>query len=288
MMSKLRNSLFMVLSFLLLLSCSSGEPTKKIKIGYTNWADCIAITYLAKSVLVDQGYDVDLLNADVAPIFASLSSKKIDLFLDVWLPVTHNDYMNRYAGKIEMLGTIYDEAYVGLVVPAYVPINTIDELNAHKERFDSKIVGIDAGSGTMKITEEVIAAYGLDFNLLTSSGSAMTASLKRAVDDKKWIVFTGWTPHWMFERYKLKMLKDTKNLYGKAESINAITWTGFQTKDPFAAKLISNIRLNNEEMASLMAVLEVSKMSEEETVKEWMKGRTALIESWIPTTVQGE
>lgn len=58
-----------------------------------------------------------------------------------------------------------------------------------------------------------------------------------------------------------------------------IAWKGFREKDPFAAQLISNIRLSDEEIASLMAALEGSKTTEEATVKAWMKDHAALIES---------
>lgn len=286
MMTKLKNIALAALSLLLLVSCGNSPAEKKIKIGYTNWADCIAITYLTKEVLTEQGYDVELLNADVAPIFASISTKKIDVFMDAWLPVTHKDYMDRYGNRLDTLGEVYKEARIGLVVPDYVPISRIEELNADKERFGAKIVGIDAGSGIMKVTNDAIAAYQLDFNLLTSSGPGMTASLKRAIDDGEWVVVTGWTPHWMFERFKLKVLEDPKGVYGNAESIRSIAWKGFREKDPFAAQLISNIRLSDEEIASLMAALEGSKTTEEATVKAWMKDHAALIESWIPVSVQ--
>ena len=43
---------------------------------------------------------------------------------------------------------------VSLVIPDYVTINSIEELNAEKERFSGQIVGIDAGAGIMKATDQ--------------------------------------------------------------------------------------------------------------------------------------
>ncbi len=53
----------------------------------------------------------------MAPIFASLTRKKADVFMDVWLPVTMHDYMEQYGDKLEVIGNVYDNARIGLVVP---------------------------------------------------------------------------------------------------------------------------------------------------------------------------
>lgn len=47
------------LSFLLLLtSCSGKKDDKTISIGYINWDDGIALTYLTEVILEQQGYHV--------------------------------------------------------------------------------------------------------------------------------------------------------------------------------------------------------------------------------------
>ena len=185
-------------ALLLLVSCTNSDvDKKKVKIAYANWLEGIAMSHLAKVVLEEQGYEVELQNADLAPIFVSMSGKKSDVFLDAWLPITMKDYLNQYGDSLEFLGEVYGEARVGLVVPQYVTINSIDELAANKDRFSSEIVGIDAGAGIMKTTDKAISAYGLDgYTLMTSSSSTMLASLKKAMDKGEWIVITGWTQHW--------------------------------------------------------------------------------------------
>ena len=107
------------------------------------------MTNLAKVILEDQGYRVTLKNADIAPIFTSVASGKADVFMDAWLPVTHADYMEQYGDRLETLGTVYEHAKLGLVVPEYVTIRSIEDLNAHKDQFKGEIIGIDAGAGLM-------------------------------------------------------------------------------------------------------------------------------------------
>ena len=265
------------------VSCGDSGKNKKISIAYANWAEGIAITNLAKAIFEDQGYDVKLLNADLAPIFTSISRKKADIFMDVWMPVTMEDYMKQYGDKLETIGDIYDSARIGLVVPDYVTINSIEELNAEKERFSGQIVGIDAGAGIMKTTDKAIGDYGLDgYKLLTSSSSTMLASLQKAMEKEAWIVITGWTPHWMFDRYPLKFLHDPKGTYGNVESIYVVGWKGFTEKDPFAAKFFSNIKFTTEEISSLMKALKDARMDEEDLVRKWRDEHRELVESWIP------
>lgn len=282
MNNKIRNNIVVLLAIFLFASCWNEGNNRKIKIAYANWAEGIAMTYLAKEILQEQGYDVELLNADVAPIFTSLSRKKADVFMDVWLPVTMIDYIEQYGDKLEIIGGVYDEARIGLVVPEYVTINSIDELNAQKQRFGSKIIGIDAGAGIMRATEDVIEDYNLDYVLMTSSGPAMTASLKKAIDRNEWIVVTGWTPHWMFDRFKLKILQDPKNIYGNAEKIYTVTWKGFPEKDPFATQLFKNIRLTDEQISSLMTAMEETEKTEKEAARKWIDEHRELVDSWIP------
>lgn len=59
-----------VLSALLLLaSCTNSDPNKKkVKIAYANWLEGIAMSHLAKVVLEEHGYEVELQNADL-PLF---------------------------------------------------------------------------------------------------------------------------------------------------------------------------------------------------------------------------
>ena len=139
------------LSFLLLLaSCSGKKDDKTISIGYINWDDGIALTYLTEVILGTTRLSCRFLkNADPAPIYATMARGKVDLLMDAWLPATQADYMKQYGKNLEILGKIYPDARIGLVVPDYVDIHSIEQLNANKEKFGGEIIGIDAGAGIM-------------------------------------------------------------------------------------------------------------------------------------------
>jgi len=67
--------------------------------------------------------------ADAGPIFSGVSDGSIDFFLDAWLPVTHESYEETYGEDYEDLGFNFEGARIGLVVPTYVDIDSIAELN---------------------------------------------------------------------------------------------------------------------------------------------------------------
>jgi glycine betaine/proline transport system substrate-binding protein len=109
----------------------------------------------------------------------------------------------------------FSDATTGLVVPTYVTINSIEELNANKDKFKGEIIGIGGGAGLHRNTIKAIDVYDLDYDQVTSSGPAMVASLEKAIRDKEWIVVTGWKPHFKWAQHDLKYLKDPKGVISK-------------------------------------------------------------------------
>jgi len=102
----------------------------ELEIGYVNWAEGVAMTNLVQALLIDEAnYSVEITMADAGPIFSGVSDGSIDFFLDAWLPVTHASYQEQYGDTYEDLGYNFEGARIGLVVPTYVDIDSIDELN---------------------------------------------------------------------------------------------------------------------------------------------------------------
>ena len=265
-------NLSLIVAFMMMFAdCSNSSKDKKlVSIGYVNWSEGIAMSYLAKVMLESKGYDVMLRNADIAPIFVSMAAGKVDVFMDSWLPATHADYIKKYGDNLETLGVAYKNARMGLVVPSYVTISSIEELNGYKDEFRNEIIGIDVGAGLMNETERVIQEYPVELTLKPSSGATMVAFLQKSIENKEWIVVTGWTPHWMFSRYDLKFLDDPQKQYGDAEHIQIMATKGFSEKDPYAAAFFRNFSLDNEQLSELMDLVEGNPMHEEEEVKIWL------------------
>lgn len=282
----------LILAIGVLSGCSSttgsSNNDKKskgtVKLVYVNWAEGIAMTNLVSAILQDKmGYKVDMKQGDVGMVFTSLSSGDMDVFLDGWLPVTHKDYMDKYQDKLEKLGVNFENAKIGLVVPSYMNINSIEELNGIKDELGGKIVGIDAGAGIMKATNRAIKEYNLNYELLEGSGATMTAMLKKAEDKKEPIVVTGWKPHWKFATWDLKFLDDPKKVFGESENIYTITRTGFGKDMPEVAQFLKNFKMNDQQLGSLMGdIKDNSSKKPIEVAREWIKNNEELVNSWIP------
>lgn len=259
-----------------------GDASKKVKLGYVNWAEGIAMTNLAKVVLEEKmGYKVEMTEADPGVIFTSLAEGDTDAFLDGWLPVTHKSYMDKYKDKLLDLGISFKGAKIGLVVPKDTDINSIEELKANKDKFNGKIIGIDAGAGIMETTKKAVSEYGLDMELMEGSEPAMLTMLKDAIDKKEPIVITGWSPHWKFSKWDLKFLEDPKNVYGKAEDIHKLARLDLDKDKPEVAEFLKNFTMDEKQLGDLMAAIADGKKPSE-AAKEWMNNNEDVVNSWIP------
>lgn len=222
-----------VLSILLFAVSSTFADTKPtLKIGYVEgWDDSVATSNVAARIIETRlGYPVQLVPVAAGVMWQGVARGDLDATLSAWLPTTQGAYWDQFKAKVVNLGVNFPDARLGLVVPAYVNAKTIEDLNADKTEFGARIVGIDAGAGLMRKTGDVLKVYRLDYTLMPSSGSAMTAELARAIHANKPIVVTGWAPHWMFAKWNLRFLEDPKRVYGAAEHVDSVANPGLEAK----------------------------------------------------------
>lgn len=135
-----------IISSILMTSCIINP--NKISIAYPNWAEGIAVTHLAREILVEQGFQVELLNADIAPIFTSLARGKTDVFLDSWLPVTHKPYFEKYQGKFEILGQVFDSARTGFSKEHPFAAELLGNIHLTDRQISSLMSAIEQTRGT--------------------------------------------------------------------------------------------------------------------------------------------
>ncbi|GAA0607589.1 hypothetical protein GCM10009001_26140 [Virgibacillus siamensis] len=252
--------------------------TKEVELATDTYLSNIGATHLVKLLLEEVGYDVTVTSTDVGIEFSGLADGSSDASVGLWLPTTHASYWEKYKDKLDKISMVTEKVELGLTVPSYMEdIDTIEDLANNKnnigKKLDWTITGISPGAGEMKLTKnEVMPAYGLDENweLQSSSGPTMAAALTRAIDNKEPIVVTLWTPHWTFNKFDLKILKDPKNKYGDPDNVYSASRKGFKEDSPLAYKIIKAFRLTKKQNQNIMLNIQ-NGMSNEDAAKEFLK-----------------
>ncbi|WP_234028604.1 glycine betaine ABC transporter substrate-binding protein [Lentibacillus sp. Marseille-P4043] len=261
---------------------SETDEVQTIKMGQINWAENVAVTNMWKVILEDEGYDLELKLLDMGAQMAGVANGDLDVSPEVWLPIQDASYLERYQDEANFSEeSWYDNAKVGLVVPEYMEdINSIEDLNAHKDEFEGEITGFEPGAGTMVVTGEMIDEYDLDFELIQSSESAMIASIGKAIDNNKPIVAPLWSPHRVFSEMDLKYLDDPKKTYGEAEKIYHATRHGFADDFPKVDKWLKNWKLNDDQIGELMSMVNEANDPADGAAK-WVEKNQELVDEWL-------
>ena len=267
---------------------AAGEGLDTVNIAMVEWAENIANTALWQEILEEEGYEVNVDSMDPGVVFQSIAAGDHDIFLDMWLPVTHAEYDEQFGDDFEQLSTWYEgEAGLNLTVPEYVDdINSIEDLVGEGERFNNTIVGIDAGSGLADTTNnEVMPGYGLDdeYEHQESSEGVMVTELDSAYQNEEDVVVTLWTPHWTYAEYDLKVLEDPEGLYGDLEEMYAITRDGLSDDDAQLVEWIDNFMMTEQELGELSALIEDEDLglSEQEAARQWIDENQEVVDEWL-------
>ncbi len=188
---------------------------------------------------------------------------------------------------VDEVATHYEGARIGLVVPEYVDIDSIEELNDHVDEFGGEIEGIDPGAGIMAATEDAIPEYELDYDLVEGSDASMTAELTSAYEEEEWIVVTGWTPHWKFDQFDLKFLEDPDNVYGEAEYIGNIARMGLEEDMPGVYSFLENFYWDDEEIGFVMGEI-ADGVGELEAAQNFIDEHPDIVDEWTAELPEGE
>lgn len=100
----------------------------KITLAFVAWDSEIASTHMIGKVLEDIGYDVTLTVLEAAGMWNAVATGSADALVAAWLPGTHEAYYEDLKEDFIDLGANLDGAGIGLVVPAYMDIDSIEDL----------------------------------------------------------------------------------------------------------------------------------------------------------------
>lgn len=246
-----------------------GKTDKTITFGVTPWTSTVPPTYVAKTILEDMGYTVELQNADVGVVFAGLAKGDIDVFMDSWLPDMHKNYLEKYGDKLDDVAISYKEGELGWVVPQYVDINTVDEIKGKEDLFGGKMYGIEEGAGMTMTSREMIEEYDLDLEYVASGEPAMLAQVKKEIANGNPVLFLGWRPHSMFATWDLKVIPDSKG-YFKTSEVHVIASADLKEKSPDAYHFFKNWSMPVGDIEEMILKMD-NGADPAELAKEWIE-----------------
>ncbi|MBC8747365.1 MULTISPECIES: glycine betaine ABC transporter substrate-binding protein [Paraburkholderia] len=265
-------------------SASAAEP---IKLAITDWADVLATANVARYVLEAKlNQPAKFVNADIGIQFQGVARGDLDIMVGGWLPVTHAVYYAKYKNDLDDVGVIYTGGRNGWAVPAYVPeseVSSIADLSKPevKSKLDSTIQGIGPGSGLMQASAKSVQAYDLTgYNLQSSSEAGMLAAVSRAYQTRQWVVATVWSPHWLWQKWQMRYLKDPKGTLGGEEQVHAFASKQFASKFPRADVFFKHFKLT---LADIEAIeLEGNSTNDYATAaKKFVDAHPDKLQAWL-------
>ncbi|MER2028178.1 MAG: glycine betaine ABC transporter substrate-binding protein [Solibacillus sp.] len=103
----------------------NGEKVKLISVP---WDSEIASSSVVKIVLENLGYEVEVIPVDPAIMFQAIATGEGDATVAPWLPTTHQSFYEKHKDDIVDLGENLEGTQNGFVVPAYMDIDSIEDL----------------------------------------------------------------------------------------------------------------------------------------------------------------
>ena len=269
------------------VACGSSDKVAKekkveITIGQSPYTYEWVPVNIIKQVAEERGYNVKIVEGDTGFMFLGLAQGDIDIFPDVWLPVLHKTYVDKYKGKFELVGKLINKLPLGVAVPSYVNFDSLADLKDNADAVGNRMVGIEPSSGMMLTAEKTIEAYDLkdSIKLLDGSTPAMLAELDKAIKLKEPIVFLGWRLNTMFTKYDIKLLDDPKGVWAFDDDVVGVNLK-FKDKAPDMYKFLQHFTLSVDETEGMLMRMEDENVPIEDLASEWIAKHRDEVDSYF-------
>jgi glycine betaine/proline transport system substrate-binding protein len=272
------------------------ETCKTVRFGDVGWTDIQVATGAASVVLEALGYTPEVKTLTVALAFGALKSNDLDVFLGNWMP-SQTAEIKPYADEksIDVIGANLEGAGYGIVVPSYVAdagVKSLTDMGAHKDKFNGKFFGIEAGNDGNRIITEMIAnpANKLEgFEVVESSEAGMLTEAEKAIKNNEWIAFLGWTPHPVMGDMKLHYLDGMGDSGFGGATVYSLSRVGYVGECPNAGKFFQNLKFTLAMEGAMMGPVLKDGMDPKESAKTWLKANPDAVKPWLEgvTTIDG-
>jgi glycine betaine/proline transport system substrate-binding protein len=276
----------------------AGDPAscQAVRFADVGWTDIQATTATASVILDALGYKPDTQVLSVPVTYQSLKNKDIDVFLGNWMPSMTGDVKPFLDDKsVESISENLEGAGYGLVVPDYVAqggVKSLADLSSHADKFDSKIYGIEPGNdgnrivlGMIKDPKNKLSGW----ELVESSEAGMLSQAEKAMRNKDWIVFLGWTPHPVMGEMKITYLDGMGDSGFGSATVHTNVRAGYLSECPNVGKFVKQLKfdlsMENKMMDGILKGGDAAKVA-----TDWLKANPGAADKWLDgvTTFDGK
>lgn len=273
------------------LTAQAIEPTlplgkKEIVLASAPWSTLKLVTAVSKVLLEKMGYTVKTPLLSSGPAWEALASGSADIFSAGFLPGQYKHF-KKYLGKVDLLSHSYIPVMPGLMVPSYLPIDSIEDLKDPKvkAKLNGRILGIDPGSGVWLTTERALKAYDLDYQLVPGSSATIFAVMKKGWKGKKWNVGMGWRPDVIWGKLSMKFLKDPQKIFPHNTDFHIVK-KGFAKDFPRAAALFCRMTFHPDNMSPYLGPI-AEGQPPEEVAAQFIKDYPEEVYFWVYDLIEG-
>jgi len=263
------------------ISVHAENDKNRINLVYANWTAAACSANVVKFIMEKElAYKVEMKRESLPLVWQAVADGNADAMMCAWMP-TQNKYLRRHRGNVADLGPNLRGARNGLIVPSYVTIRSINELNSVKKEFNSRILGGMGDWGIMHDTKRAIGEYGLQLELTEGTEASVRSALKYNIMNKQWIVCAWWTPDSAFFQWKgLKFLDDPKKIYGGTQFINTIVRKDLEKDKPAAFRFINKFHWTKRDLSNIILWLHDG-MEPLAAAGRWVKENPDKLSRWL-------
>lgn len=267
------------------------EACGEVVFADVGWTAETATTALTGFILQALGYDVDIKVLSIPVTYTSMANGDIDAFLGNWMPSMAAD-IKPYtdAGTVEVVREIVTGAKYTLATNAAgakLGISDFADIAKHAEALEGAIIGIEPGNDGNRLILDMIKdnRFGLgEFELKESSEQGMLAQVARLDDRGKPVIFLGWAPHPMNDRFDMKYLTGGDDTFGPNFG-EAVVYSnvraGYLTECPNVGKVMKNLSFSVAMENVLMAAILDDGADPEDAGKVWLKDNLDVLNTWL-------
>ena len=285
-----------------LFLCGTALASNQVRFTSVSWTGVTIKTELGISILNSLGYEASKTTLSVPIAYNALAMGDADIFLGNWMPS-----METIANKFFKQGTVIKYvanmpgAKYTLAAPAYAVdggLKDFSDIAKYAEKLDHKIYGIERGNDGNQIIQAMIDndTFGLgNFKIVETSEPIMLSEVKNLVQEEKWVVFLGWSPHYMNQIIDMKYLTgSTAETFGENDGTATVFTNlrkGFAEEQPNVASFLKNFTFPIGMMNEISQMLKDNKqLKHGEAGLIWLKKHPEVYRGWLEgvTTVDGQ